>query len=334
MTDPADKAVRNIQDALAALGERPAAKGADMGAVASMPDRTGENIARWRGIGAKAAAAKAPPNPVEHCLALCEAALDAGPEPIRTIHHLSCTGGTLIAKCIASMPNVLLLNEVDPLSPLPFKSGKPAFTPTDMIALLRQGDKDISEDLIERLFVQNLETVRDEMAKTGRSLILRDHSHSHFLTGDAVPERPALRDMLARHFPLRSIVTVRDPIDSYLSMKKQGWYEHFSPPTFDEYCRRYLIFLKKYEGVNLVKYEDFVADPPLIMKRICAVLELDYSDIFLKVFDVFRFSGDSGRSGGVIEARPRRDVGSEVGNIRASSSCCELVEQLGFMMVR
>ncbi len=39
-------------------------------------------------------------------------------QPIRIIQHLSCTGGTLISKFLAAMPNVVLLNEVNPLSQL------------------------------------------------------------------------------------------------------------------------------------------------------------------------------------------------------------------------
>ena len=35
---------------------------------------------------------------------------------IRTIHHLACTGGTLISKCLGSMPDVALISEVNPLN--------------------------------------------------------------------------------------------------------------------------------------------------------------------------------------------------------------------------
>ncbi len=239
------------------------------------------------------------------------AALDTLPaptaEPIRIIHHLSCTGGTLFAKCIAAMPNVLLLNEVDPLSPLPFRrTGKPPFTPTDMIALLRQGDPHISQDLLVRLFVREIGFLRDELARSGRVLVLREHSHSHFLTGDEVPDRPTLREMLVEHYPVHSLVTVRNLEDSYSSMKKYGWHEMFSPSDFDEYCRRHAVFLARHEGIDIVRYEDFVAEPGVVMRRICDVLALEFSDKFEELFSAFRFSGDSGRGGDRIKVRGRR----------------------------
>lgn len=252
-------------------------------------------------------------------------------EPVRTIHHLSCTGGTLITKCIAALPNILMLNEVDPLSSLPFNGGQPGFTPTDMVALLRQGDTKSTPETIIRMFAQQIAFLRDENISIGRSLVVRDHSHSQFLVGDTVPERPTVREMLHNVMPVRSIVTVRNPIDSYLSLQKHGWHKHFSPPTFDEYCRRYLIFLDKYKDVDIIRYEDFVANPEKVMQDICGTLNLDYSKQFTELFGVFQFSGDSGRSGSVIARKPRRQMDRELMEEVKGAGCYrELAPLLGY----
>jgi hypothetical protein len=250
---------------------------------------------------------------VDDCIALLQNSLTSARaknvvEPVRTIHHLSCTGGTLIAKCIAALPNTLLLNEVDPLSSMPFDNGKSRFTPTDMVALLRQGDTRPSQEAIIKMFVQQIAFLRKDNASIGRALVVRDHSHSQFLVDDIVSDRPTVRAMLLETMPVRSIVTVRNPIDSYLSMQKHGWDKHFSPPTFEEYCRRHLIFLDKYKKIDIYRYEDFVAEPEKVMKKMCGALDLNYSEKFTRLFGAFQFSGDSGRSGDVIEARARREV--------------------------
>jgi hypothetical protein len=230
------------------------------------------------------------------------------PAPIRTIHHLSCTGGTLITKCLAAMPNVLVLNEVDPLSPLPpFESPDPLFTPTDVAALVRQGDPRVKNELLEQLFLAGMAILREEQTRIGRAVILRDHSHSHFLTGPDLPDRASLYQIVSARFPIRSIVTVRDPIDTFLSMCERGWHKHFAPSTYDEYCRRYLAFLDCYSGLPTVAYETFVSDPSQTMKTVCGWLELDYSEHFEKLFSVFRFSGDCGRAGSDIRPRPQRN---------------------------
>ena len=304
-TDP--RLSSSIEEALALFDKKKSAKSIKLKKDTSLPALLSESIT------------------------LCEQGAEIAPEPIRTLHHLSCTGGTLISKCIASMPNVLVLNEVDPLSKIPTLSGKSKFTPTDMISLLRQGDPQISSDLLVRLFGRDLEIILQDQTKIGRSLVLRDHTHSHFLTGPEVEERPTLLEMIPAGLPVRSIVTVRDPVDSFLSMRKQGWNKHFSPPGFEEYCRRYLVFLDRYQGVERIKYEAFTDDPKHTLRHICDVLLLDYSDSFLETFETFQFSGDSGRTGGTIASRPRREIDQQtLSEIEGAASYRVLASRLEY----
>ena len=269
------------------------------------------------------------PSLFEQCIELCRQGAQEL-EPIRTIHHLSCTGGTLITKCLAAMPNVMVLNEVDPLSTLMIKPEKPAFTPTDMLALVRQGSHKVSDDLLIQLFLQNLEMLRKNLSSAGKRLLLRDHSHSHFLTGTTVRQRTSVLSMVAARFSTHSILTVRDPLDSYLSLVSLGWL-HFQPRTFDEYCKRYLLFLDGHEGLPVFKYETFVNEPAETMEQMCAALRLRYSDSFTDTFDVFRFSGDSGRPGATIKPRPRRSYDEGfLTEAQASASYRSLAERLSY----
>ena len=249
-------------------------------------------------------------------------------EAIRTVHHLSCVGGTLIAKCIATMSNVLLLNELDFYSELTaIKSGNPTFSPTDMVSLLHQGNGDVPENLISKLLLADLKLVKQELWRNGRSLVVRDHSHGAFLVGDAIPDKPSLHDLFGSEYPLKSIVTVRDPADSYRSMTKQGWHTHFQPSTFDEYARRYNAFLDKYDFAAVIKYEDFVLTPKQTMRKICSLLNLRYFSGFEKTFGLFRFSGDSGRGGREIRPLPKLDESQQYKQL---TSYRDLADRLGY----
>ncbi len=266
----------------------------------------------------------------DQCIAMCRQGEMHSHEPIRTIHHLSCTGGTLITKCLAAMPNVMVLNEVDPLSTFSMDSNKPEFRPTDIIALLRQGDIGIENTLIVELFMSNLRKILDEMRFVGRRLVVRDHSHSHYLTQTEIDSRPSLLNLLDGIFDTRSIVTVRDPIDSYLSLQAMEWLT-FEPTTFDEYCRRYHMFLDDHEDIELFRYEDFVVNPLSEMKKMCLVLGLTYTSEFVDTFDVFKLSGDSGRSGGHISRRPRRVCSGEFEQeVKLADNYASLVSRLGY----
>ena len=230
---------------------------------------------------------------------------------IRTIHHFACTGGTLICKCIASMPNTQLVGEIDPLMTMSQDRKKFLFNPTDVIGQFRLSARDIPAETVIKIFLECIEALLTQCTALGRYLVLRDHSHSHFCMGKAVAARPSFLEIIKSHFGCRSLITVRNPIDSYLSLASNKWL-HFSPQTFDEYCFRYLSFLRSYATVPMIRYEDFVADPVSVMENICHIYELPFNPDFMDVFSVHKLTGDSGRTGNVIAPRPRRALGENL----------------------
>lgn len=160
-------------------------------------------------------------------------------EPIRTLHHFACTGGTLISKCLASMPNTQVLSEVEPHSRL---DADKKFAPTDLIQLLRMSSRPSSLELESKVFLAALDAIYQDCNQKGLRLVLRDHAHSRYCHGDIEVEVPSLRQIVAAEYEALSIVTVRHPLDSYLSLVNEGWL-HFSPQTIDEYAKRYLEFI-------------------------------------------------------------------------------------------
>ena len=248
---------------------------------------------------------------IEQCLELCRRRGEALKEPVRTLHHFACTGGTLISRCVAAMPNVYLLSEIDPLSTLGRTPGRPQFAPTDTKSLLAQGVRPVQQATLQSLFAAELRVLVDTVQSSGAYLVLRDHAHSHFCVGAAVPDRPTVRAMAADLAPVLSVLTVRDPIDSFLSLRANDWL-HFSPGDFPEYCRRYLAFLAAHEGVPVVRYERFVDHPDEVMQVICSILDLPYNDAFEALLPAVRLTGDSGRRSSVIARRPPRERRTEL----------------------
>lgn len=267
--------------------------------------------------------ASALPNLLEQCRSI---ALKA-PRPMRSIHHFASTGGTLISRCLAAMPNTQLLSEVDPLSTF---GPRPTFVPSDLIGLAQHGSRPPQQDVLVDVFLAGLRVLSDEAHYCGFDMILRDHAHSHFCNGDSVLERPSLRDMLKPHYALQSLVSVRHPLASHLSVQKLGWVR-IIPGTLEEYARRYLAFLDCYEGVQIVRYEDFVADPEAEIQRMCEILDLRYNPDFRQIFEALTLSGDSGRSGGDIAPRPSRAIPENIkAELKNSPSYEALCTRLGY----
>jgi hypothetical protein len=245
-------------------------------------------------------------------------------EPVRLIHHFACTGGTLITKCLACSPNAHVLSEVDPLSPIDPAGIK--FAPGDMLRLTEYSNRSPGMEEKISLFMASFEALYDANYSKGLRLIVRDHAHSHFCRDEQVPERPTMEEMIGRRFETLSIITVRHPLDSYLSLRNNGWVT-FSPPSLEEYAKRYKAFLAAYPGVNIFKYENFLTDAEQVIQQICTDLEIPFPYEFRDLFIAHSFSGDSGRKGDVIEPRERRSVPdgliSEAQKSREFNSLCQ-----------
>lgn len=249
--------------------------------------------------------------------------------PIRIIQHLSCTGGTLIAKCLASLPNVVVLSEVNPLSRLMIDD-KPRFSPTDLTYLAVHGRFPLINELSEKLFKADIDVISNHSRLLGKYLVIRDHSHSDFLVGESPREHPTVVRLLEDNHDVLSFVTVRHPIDSYLSLLNNGWI-HYTPDTFDEYCKRYLSFAEYHEGSVTYKYEDFVNDPLTQLRLMSESLQLPFNEDFREIFDIHILSGDSGRSSNIIEKRKRRECDVEFRNeVKTSSMYLKLCELLNY----
>jgi len=267
-----------------------------------------------------------PSSLLEKCEQICSQYETQKPT-IRIIHHLACSGGTLISKCLSAMPNTYLLSEVHPYTDLHLGGGKPKFLPADIASLSKHARIPAIKSLLKELFLQNIITTNQHVTSYGGTLVLREHTHSDFHVGTETAEKPSVVDILSDHFTIKSVLTFRDPIDSYLSLQLNKWL-HFQPGTFEEYCSRIIKMLATYRNVELFHYEDFVKSPNDILEKICATLEIKYDENWTHYFDIARVTGDSGRSSPIIEARPRRELSQEMQDQVANSRSYEKIRHL------
>jgi hypothetical protein len=245
---------------------------------------------------------------------------------MRIIHHFACSGGTLISKLLSSLPNTYLMSELHPTTQLHLGKGEPRYQPTDLISQARySGIPDINT-LALKIFKTDLGLILEHIDSIGGALIIREHTHSDYCIGADYPKNSLIAECLKNDFGLLRVVTVRNPLDSYLSLIANGW-DHFEPKGFNEYCRRYWLFLSEYDACEIYKYEDILADPLTSMSNIALLLDLPFSENILDFFEIFRMSGNSGRASDDIVKRDRRPINdgldNEVNNSEFYSLICE-----------
>ena len=139
---------------------------------------------------------------------------------ILTIHHLACAGGSVICKAIGSMLKTIVISEVNP------KRIRFVFNPYDPTQLLlAQTNLKNNDQIIKKVFLKRVQECY-ELSKLNKfNLVLRDHTHSDYMLVkdiNSIINRSSLWNLLSEHFSLTSILTIRNPIESYLSLQSKG----------------------------------------------------------------------------------------------------------------
>ncbi|MDG1373272.1 MAG: hypothetical protein P8Q48_24090 [Paracoccaceae bacterium] len=222
----------------------------------------------------------------------------------RVIHSMASTGTTAIARCVAALPNVMLMNEVSPNGLVQSR-----FSPIDPVeqALSRYDDFKLTQDDLERIFAERLLPVMKHCDKNKSALVLRDHSHSDFMNDEAAhkPPRgsiiPAIRNISPKG-RIASLVIVRHPLASYITARKSGFLT--MAPSLDDYCARYKDFLDHYRPAPRIRFEAFTANAWANLQLIANHLNLTAKRAALRRFTSINLSGNSGRHGGDAAIHP------------------------------
>src|SRR5690554_3748477 len=147
---------------------------------------------------------------LERCAAVVKAS-NANTKPtLRIIHHFACSGGTLISKCLAAQPNVFLLSELHPTTRLGMNINKAAYTPRDITTQAIYGRVPNVDALAEKVFVSGIIETEKHIREHGGYLVLRAHTHADYCTDKPIPEIDTVTRLLAPHFELKQVVTVRN----------------------------------------------------------------------------------------------------------------------------
>lgn len=250
-------------------------------------------------------------------------------EPVRVVRQFACSGGTLICRGLQAQPNTLVLSEVDPFSI--FFLHKPIFTPTDIIKLADTRLRPLDQATKQDIFTASVGVLHAALSRQGRRLVVREHSHGHFCMDLDWTTRPSVLAAIETVLPVLPLVTVRHPLDSWLSLVALKW-TNFSPFTIEEYARRYMAFLDDCGSAPVFKYEDFVSEPDQVMADMCDKLDLRLNDAWQALVPIIAMSGDSGRGGARIQLHERRPITDGMRDeVQSSDTFAALCARLGYV---
>ncbi len=271
---------------------------------------------------------------VSKCLAYMHDVMRMKKPKIRTVHHLSCSGGTIVSKCLSCMQDVMLLSE---LHPDQFRDSK--FNPFDPLQQFmdRTGLRE-NVQFRRQVFLDMISTTEQAIRDRKQIAIIRDHTHSDYLIqpdANSITSKTSLIDVLRERYEVLSVLTVRNPVDSYISLCDNGW--NRSVKSFEDYCSRVLLMWDVYaeKKIAIYKYEDFCRTPDLILEAMCKDLQLEFLSTYKTNFSKIKLSGDSGRAqkSQTIEVLPPREYPQKlIEEARESASYQEIQARYGYTL--
>jgi hypothetical protein len=227
--------------------------------------------------------------------------------PVRVLHNLSRSGGTLIARCLGCMQDIILLSEIHP-------KGSERFNPLAQaqgwFRLFDERELRAIHNAGRLNFLQQLDLIEQRCHELGKHLVVRDWAHVDFhavpFTAQACYEFTTANVLeFSGLFRLARTAVTRHPIDQWYSLSRLTFMrERLALSDFLYGYRRYA---EQCSRLGFLRYEDFVARPEEGMKSLCRSLDLPYDGRFIHVWpDYDRITGDVGVGPVKREIKPAR----------------------------
>ncbi len=226
--------------------------------------------------------------------------------PIRILHQMARSGGTVISRCIGAMRDVVLLSEIHPDA---FHHYHPLSQAADWYQLFSA--EEVSEIVRVADPLNTIRIIAGRCAELGQHLVIREWSHWDYIgTPYCRPAfRSTLSEILAPHFELRRIATVRHPLDQWLSLTRL--FPAMGELDLSKTMRGCRAFAKMADAVGFHRYEDFVADPDRGLSLICEQIKLPFDASYRNAWQTNdKVTGDihGNRAGDRIQVLPRQPV--------------------------
>jgi len=201
-----------------------------------------------------------------------------------------------MCKCLGCMEGVVLLSELHPHG---WKFFNPINQAMEWFGLLTQAEIAELQKQGSITYSQVIELIGQRCMARGHILVLRDWAHLDF-TGlpfvTAPPYRPLLYSELAQSFDIIRISTTRDPVTQWQSLVKlEVMRNPLQSGVFN--LDKFLVGYRKYAELcvetGFIRYEDFLHNPDLAMRKFCDHLQIKFDSEFISKWPDYKtITGD------------------------------------------
>lgn len=189
--------------------------------------------------------------------------------------NFSRSGGTILSRCLACIPDVILVSEVHPVG-------------CAMDTIKDQVKKWYNINLQEEDFLGSVIELEKICSKSDLHLVIRDFTFNDFipneLNGYKARNRLSTMEMLNNELKVKTFVLVRDSIDV--------WISRWKPEKFFEAYKKYVDEILNH-NLQVFKFEDFCENPARIIREICNNSGIRFSESYKEYNNYTNITGDN-----------------------------------------
>jgi hypothetical protein len=211
---------------------------------------------------------------------------------IPVVYAFARSGGTLVNRCLGSIPGNIILSEVNPYrSVIPVeKQAK------DWFSLISDVECEL---LLEQSYAHKIHYLETAAKLSGKNLVIRDWVTVNFLddvlgNGLLLASNLLEQELYLTHygFTICPLVVSRHSADVYDSIVRT--FSQFKALSIKDFGIAYLKYAEAVSHSLIFHYEDICQQPEFFIEKICKVLNINYSPFFLQTFfDFTACTGDT-----------------------------------------
>jgi hypothetical protein len=253
------------------------------------------------------------------------------------IRNLGGCGGTMLARVIAALPEVVLLSETNPRSAALYSGYlNPVVQVRKWLPELASSISTFDEHELgyPRRFGELLECLHSSVEELGLNLVVRDFNYVDFIGIPfvwPVPHDSSLDLAVAGRFFVSPIVLVRHPADQLASLRSH--HAIGANLTAEHYLNSYFEFLRAMNGTPIFRYEDVATDPEAYFPVICSHLGIRWDlNALARFTSVDKITGNMERSKESVIRKPRMTDAASLADeeLRRLRAYSDLLIEMGY----
>lgn len=193
---------------------------------------------------------------------------------IRFLLALDGAGAPLVTQCLGAMSNIVMLSRIHPTGVDRINPIQQAY---QWFGLLTDADIERMKTQPDWPYLEIMQMIAERADAKGQTLIVADWSDLDFIGDKPISELSGIflhPTALEARLEPTSVALVRHPIDQWIHLKNQ-----LGPnaPSIEIFLRGYRRFSDCLEGIETIRFEEFLADPAKELKAICGYLDAPFN---------------------------------------------------------